>query len=351
MLKAPTLLLCLLASTLISAKPLVIAHRGASGYLPEHTLESKSMAYAMGADYIEQDVVMTKDNELVVLHDLTLDRVTNVADTFPTRHRADGKYYVIDFTLSELRQLKVTEGRSFKQGKTAANYPTRFPLQNSQFAIHTLAEEIELIQGLNKVFNKDVGIYPEIKSPWFFHNEGKDITLAVLKTLKQYGYKNKADKVFVQSFDPNELLRIKTKLLPELNMDIQLVQLVAETSWNETYTNKNGKLVPYSYDWMFKPNAMSKIATYADGLGPWKSMLVNYDNSSGEVTIKDMVDNAHRAGLAVHPYTFRADPGRITPWTNSFEDMVRFYVNDVKVDGVFTDFPDKAVDAISAGVN
>ena len=188
---------------------IVVAHRGASGYLPEHSMAAKSMAYAMGADYIEQDVVMTKDDELVVLHDHYLDRVTNVAEVYPYRKREDGRYYAIDFTLKEIKGLKMTEGFNVKDGKTVAGFPERFPIWKSDFKVHTLAEEIELIQGLNKSTGKNVGIYPEIKAPWFHRHEGKDISVAVLKVLKKYGYTEKTDLVYLQCFDPNELVRLK----------------------------------------------------------------------------------------------------------------------------------------------
>src|SRR5687768_6216800 len=108
---------------------LVIAHRGASGYLPEHRLEAKVLAFAQGADFIEQDVVMTQDDELVVFHDLTLERTTDVASRFPGRAQQDGSYYVIDFTLAELRQLQVSEGFRIVNGSPIANFPDRFPVQ------------------------------------------------------------------------------------------------------------------------------------------------------------------------------------------------------------------------------
>lgn len=112
-----------------SADKVVIAHRGASGYLPEHSLPAKAMAYAQGADYLEQDLVMTKDNELVVLHDHYLDRVTDVAERFPDRARKDGRYYAIDFTLPEIKSLKFTEGFDIdKEGKKVQSYPGRFPM-------------------------------------------------------------------------------------------------------------------------------------------------------------------------------------------------------------------------------
>lgn len=163
-----------LFSSIVSAEPLVIAHRGASGYLPEHTLEAKTLAYAMKPDYIEQDVVMTKDDQLVVLHDHYLDRVTDVAERFPNRARADGRYYAIDFTLAEIKTLRVTEGFDIDaQGNKVAGFPDRFPLWKGDFTVPTLAEEIELIQGLNKTLGYNIGIYPEIKAPWFHRHEAK----------------------------------------------------------------------------------------------------------------------------------------------------------------------------------
>lgn len=246
-------LLALSLSANAFAEPLVIAHRGASGYLPEHTLPAKALAYAMKPDYIEQDVVMTKDDQLVVLHDHYLDRVTDVADRFPTRARADGRYYAIDFTLAEIKSLKVTEGFNLDdQGNRVAGFPTRFPMWQSDFRVATFAEEIELIQGLNKTLGYDVGIYPEIKAPWFHRHEGKDISKAVLATLHQYGYLSKGDKVYLQCFDANELQRINDELMPAMEMDLKLVQLMAYTDWNETMTYKGEKATPYSYDWMFE---------------------------------------------------------------------------------------------------
>ena len=138
----------------------VIAHRGASGYLPEHSLPAKAMAYAQGADYLEQDLVMTKDNELVVLHDHYLDRVTDVAERFPDRARKDGRYYAIDFTLPEIKSLKFTEGFDIdKNGKKVQSYPNRFPMGKSDFRVHTFQEEIEFIQGLNHSTGKNTEIH------------------------------------------------------------------------------------------------------------------------------------------------------------------------------------------------
>lgn len=337
----------ILATSMVSAAQaadkVVIAHRGASGYLPEHTLPAKAMAYAQGADYLEQDLVMTKDNELVVLHNHYLDRVTDVAERFPDRARKDGRYYAIDFTLAEIKSLKFTEGFEIENGKKVQGYPGRFPMGKSDFRVHTFQEEIEFVQGLNHSTGKNIGIYPEIKAPWFHKQEGKDISSKVLAVLKQYGYTGKNDNVYLQCFDANELKRIKNELEPKLGMDLKLVQLIAYNDWQETYEQKaDGKWVEYDYDWMFKPGAMKKIAQYADGIGPDYHMLVVADKSKpGHIVLTDMVKEAHASKLAVHPFTIRADalPKYVTD-VNQLYDVI---YNQAGVDGVFTDFPDKGV--------
>ncbi|KMZ43232.1 MULTISPECIES: glycerophosphodiester phosphodiesterase [Bacillales] len=326
------------------ADKIVIAHRGASAYLPEHTLPAKAMAYAMGVDYIEQDVVMTKDNKLLIMHDHYLDSVTNVAEVYPDRKRKDGRYYVIDFTLDEIKKLKTTEVFTVENGKQVQDYPDRFPLWKSNFSVHTLEEEIELIQGMNKSTGRNVGIYTEIKAPWFHRHEGKDISLAVLQVLKKYGYVSKNDKAYIQTFDPNEAKRIRTELYPQLNMKVKLVQLMAETGWNETMNYENGKAVPYNYDWMFEKGAMKEIAKYADGVGPWKPMIIKEESTRDHLIITNLVKEAHEADLEVHPYTFRADKGQIPAYAASFEELLDQFYFTAGVDGVFTDFPDRAVD-------
>jgi len=330
---------------------LVIAHRGASGYLPEHSLASKAMAYAMGADYIEQDVVMTKDNHLVILHDPYLDRVTNVMELFPDRARdilGEKRWFAIDFTLSEIKSLSMTEAFSVdkKSKQLKANYPARFPLFKSSFRVSTLAEEIELIQGLNHSTGKNVGIYVEIKAPWFHLHQGKDISKVTLKLLKSYGYKSKKDKAFVQCFDPDETRRIGKKLMPELAMELSLVQLIAETDWDETMRFVDGKWEAYNYDWMFASGAMKKIAQYADAIGPWKPMIIDEQSTVTNLIISSMVKDAHAVGMKVHPYTFRLDEGKIPKYADSFEDLLELFLYKVGVDGIFTDFPDKAVEFI-----
>lgn len=307
---------------------LVIAHRGASGYLPEHTLAAKVMAYAQGSDFIEQDLVMTKDDELVVLHDRYLDTVTNVAAVYPHRSRGDGRYYVVDFTLGEIQRLSVSERFEIENGVVKAVFDKRFPLGKSSFRVHTFAAEIELVQGLNQSTGKSVGIYPEMKSPAYHHIEGKDIASATLKVLQQYGYTDKTHQVFLQCFEAKELRRIHDKLMPKMRMDLRLVQLMEPSD---------------EYAWMLGQKGMRKVATYADGIGPSIDSLLSTDSVPPDIKATPLINDAHAAGLVVHPYTFRRERDQMPPFSTDYADFLRLFIDEFGVDGVFTDFPDLTV--------
>lgn len=297
-------------------KKIVVAHRGASGYLPEHTMEAKAMAYAMHPDYIEQDLVLSKDDVPVVIHDIYLDDVTNVHEIFPDRKRADNRYYVIDFTFDELQQLQVTERFDPKTGKQF--YTKRFPKGKGNFKLHSLQQEIELIQGLNYSTGKDIGIYPEIKNPEFHHTNGKDIAKITLDILNEYGYKTKSDKCIFQCFDAKELERVRKELNSELFL-VQLIEFEEETK------------------------QLAHFATYADGIGPWYKQILS-KKVDGKFTFTNLVEQSHKYGLKVHPYTFRAD--QLDEFT-SFDEMMHVLLIDANVDGGFTDFPDKMVAFLS----
>ena len=333
------LALALIGANTLAADKLIIAHRGASGYLPEHTLESKALAFGQGADYLEQDLVMTKDNHLVVIHDHFLDGLTDVAHKFPGRARADGKYYVPDFTLAEIRSLQMTENFKTENGKQVPVYPDRFPLWQGSFKIHTFEEELQFVRGLEKSSGKRIGIYPEIKAPWLHHQEGKDIARATLAMLKKYGYTQKSDPVYLQTFDFNELKRIKTELLPQMGMNVKLVQLVAYSDWGETQARQNGRWVNYDYDWMFKPGAMKEIARYADGVGPaWYMLLDEKQSRPGHIVATPMAADIQTTQLQLHPYTVRRET--LPPYVRNIDEMYAALFEQAKADGIFTDFPD-----------
>ena len=330
---------------------IVVAHRGASGYLPEHSMAAKELAFEMGADYIEQDLVLSKDNKLLVLHDLYLDNVTDVASVYPSRAREDGHFYAIDFTYAEIKKLRLTERFKVVEGKQVAVFPTRSPLWQGQHTVHLFEQELALIAKLNAKNNKAVGIYTEIKSPSFHRNEGKDISKSVLSTLKKAGFNKKSSNVYLQSFDAIELKRIDSELLPSMQMDLKLVQLIAMTSWGLTKVYDANEVSNYSYDWMFAADGMSKVAEYADGVGPFKRMLISKNSTADKLDISPLVTRAHDAGLVVHPYTFRADEGRVEKYANSFEDMLDIFYFKLGVDGVFTDYPDRAVKFLESKAN
>ena len=304
-------------------RPVIIAHRGASGYLPEHTLPAKALAYAMHADYLEQDVVATQDGELVVLHDIHLDRVTDVAERFPQRARADGRYYVRDFDLAELRELKVTE-RLNDAGLPV--FPGRFPPRTGRFHVHTLGEELAMVAGLNRSTGRDTGVYPEIKRPRWHREEGFDITKAVLEELAANGYERHEDPVYLQCFDASEVRRVRE----ELGCKLKLVQLIGENDWKESGSN---------YDQMRSERGVAELAETVDAIGPWMNQLYAMDEESGAPVSTGLTERAHEAGLRVHPYTFRADD--VPAGFRCFEEMVRFFFDELGIDGLFTDFPDR----------
>ena len=302
----------------MSDAPIVIAHRGASGYLPEHTLEAKALAYGLGADYLEQDVVATRDAQLVVLHDLHLDDVTDVASRFPGRQRADGRHYAIDFDLAELQQLAVSERR--KPGSRSARFPERFPADAALFRISTLEQELALIEGLNKSMRRTIGIYPEIKHPRFHHEHGIDLAGKLLAVLAAHGYSNAGSAAYVQCFDADELRRVRE----DLGSRLQLVQLVGEEP---------------EYAPLLTAEGLASVARYADALGPSYKQLVS-PTDVPPLRKSPLVDAAKRAGLKLHPYTFRRD--ELPAFATDFEALVLAFFTEIGVDGLFCDQPDIA---------
>ncbi len=315
-------LILMSAAALAQAQPVIIAHRGASGYLPEHTLEAKAMAHAMGAHYIEQDVVLSKDDVPVVLHDIQIDTVTDVAARFPDRKRADGRWYALDFTLAELKQLRVTERFDAKTGRQV--YPKRFPKGQGHFQIPTLEEELQLIQGLNRSTGRTAGIYPEIKQPAWHRKQGRDISRIVLPILERYGCKTKADPCHVQCFEYSEVKRIRG----ELGWQGRLILLMGGGKKSDDGAD---------LDHLRSPAGLAEIAKIADGIGPPISSIVS-GKTIAERKVTSLAANAHAAGLQVHPYTLRADdlPKNVT----SAGELLGLLLGEAKADGLFSDHPD-----------
>lgn len=313
-------------------RPLIIAHRGACGYLPEHTLEAKALAIGMGADYVEQDVVATRDDQLIVLHDIHLDRVTDVAKRYPDRHRPDGRFYVRDFDLAELRSLRVWE-RLNDEGNEV-QFANRFPAGSGNFRIASLEDELGLIAGLVRSRGRPVGIYPEIKLPAWHKANGIDLSPKLLETLARFGYREASDPVFVQCFDARELERLRDDLDCRLN----LIQLIGENAWGESDTD---------YEELRTAEGLARVAKTANGIGPGLWQLYSLAEIDGQPVSTGLVSRAHGHSLAVHPYTFRAD--QLPAGFETFDSAVQWFSESLGVDGLFTDFPDRAILALSGG--
>lgn len=291
---------CSSIKTPIRSSGIIIAHRGASAFLPEHTLEAYAYAHAHDVNFIEPDIVLTKDNVPICLHDVTLETTTNVEEIFPKRKRADGHWYAIDFNLAEIKKLSVHE----RTHQNRSIFPNRFPKGLSSFKVPTLMEFIELIQGLNISTGKKIGIYPEIKKPEFHLRNGINSAPIIMKILKKYKYDNHHEKIFIQSFHPDTLKNLKTKM--------PLIQLIGENDWGDSSTNFN----------RLKTNVgLKEIRTYAHGIGIW------LDHIKQDPTL---IKRAKSIGLEVHAFTHR--PERTKHSKN-------YYFRTLGLDGIFSDAP------------
>ena len=291
--------------------PLVIAHRGASGHRPEHTLEAYELGIAMGADFIEPDLVITKDGILIARHENEISETTDVssrpelADRRTTK-RIDGLavtgWFTEDFTLAEIKTLRARE-----------RLPFRDHSYDGRFEIPTFEEVLDL------AVRRGVGVYPETKHPSYFRGIGLPLEEPLLDALEKRGWTGRDAPVFIQSFETGNLRELRKQT------GVRLIQLL----------EAEGHGPPSLED-------LAWIATYADGIGPDKRLIVPRDHDGRLLPPTSLVEDAHRAGLAVHPWTFRSDPQFLAPEYDGWpeREIEQFY--ELGVDGVFSDFPDIA---------
>ena len=381
-------------NTLNGQDPLVIGHRGASGILPEHTLEAYSTAIAQGADFIEPDLVTTSDGVLIARHEPILDDTTNIAEVFGEDRMStkilDGEevtaYFAEDFTLEEIKQLRAVQSRDFRDRAF-----------NNAFEIPTFEEVIQLVQETEAETGVQVGIYPETKHPTFFDLQGLSLEEPLVETLEAIGFTD-PDRIFIQSFEFQNLIELQGMLDEKGFGDIPLVQLYGRTT--EDVDPNEGFSVPYDIRYNLEQgndlaaiygqeflaaveNGLSEDTTYrdldsaemlqvisdlyAEGAGPWKNNIILREpleepvdgNGDGEAEvttqltgeITSFVEDAHAAGLQVHPYTHRneerfltldADGNFQTP-----EEEIEQYI-EIGFDGFFTDFPATGVAVVDS---
>lgn len=309
-------------------RPQVAAHRGASAYLPEHTIPAKTMAYAMNPDFIEQDVVMTKDGVLMIMHDPDLDTTTDVAKKFPGRARENGKYYAIDFTWPEIETLTVTERFDPATGKPI--FAGRFPVDTGiEFKVPKFEDELKLIQGLNKSTGKDIGVYVEVKEPEFHKQAGKDITGEVIKMLDKYGYNSPDANSILQIFSYDGVKDARAK-----GWKGDLAMLVIPGGQHLV----DDKAV---HDYLLTPEGIAEVSQYATIYAPWFSSLAVPSEDGQSYKVNDLADVARKNGMKVHSWTWRKDQP-FKGFKNSDEALdVAF--KKIKLDGMFADFPDEMI--------
>ena len=330
------------APTLSGDRPIVIAHRGASGNIIEHTLEAYQKGIDYGADFIEPDLVLTKDGVLVVRHENEISGTTNVAEKPEFADRkvmktVDGREYngwfTEDFTLAELKTLRAKERLPEVRAENT--------VYDGQFEIPTFEEVLQLLKEHEAKTGKRVGVYPETKHPSYFASIGLAHEKPMLELLSNYGFDGADDPIFIQSFEVGnlQLLAKKTK--------IRLVQLVADRGGPP---DRDG----LSYADMITPAGLANIAKYASGLGPSKSLVIGHDDQGRLEKPSSLVANAHKAGLVVHPWTFRIENVFLpAEFRSGHKDSA---IGDVKaeieaylatgIDGIFSDNPREAARAV-----
>jgi glycerophosphoryl diester phosphodiesterase len=299
----------------------VAAYRGASGQLPENSLSAFVLAAALKSDFISMDLVMTRDDHLVVYRDIDITDTSNVAVLFPERERQDGRYYVIDFTLAELQQLNLT------LEKDARLNSSRIP---------AFTDVLFLLRKMEKVFGYTIGIAPEIKKPWFHLNEGKDISKAVMDELQRFHYTESGTSVFLQCYDPDELQRIHKKLLVPRAINLRLVQLIDTNDGNETQRLVRGKWVPYNFEWLYTRTGAKLLALYADAVGMSTTRLLTIADDS---LYADFLSNIGEENIKIHAL-FLGNNTKVNAVNfNSYADLLNRLLDQVNVDMIVTDLP------------
>ena len=313
--------------------PIIIGHRGACGYRPEHTLASYELAIELGADFIEPDLVSTKDGVLIARHENEISGTTDVAQKFPqckVRKVIDGEevegWFTEDFTLKELKTLRAKERLEFRDHS-----------HDGKYQIPALQEIIDLAKRRSVEKGRVIGIYPETKHPSYFRSIGLNLEEPLVQVLKDAGWDKADSPVFIQSFEVTNLKDLKKMIATPL---IQLFEDTAMRPFDFVAARD-----PRTYGDLMQPEALTSMAAYARGIGPWKRLIVSENPDLSLKAPGRLVQDAHAAGLLVHPYTFRNEPRFLSPDYKGDPEAEYIQFFKLGVDGVFSDFSDTAFTA------
>ncbi len=312
---------------------LIVGHRGASGYRPEHTLASYELAIEQGADYIEPDLVMTKDGVLIARHENEISGTTDVEAKFPDRKKTktiDGKqirgWFSEDFTITEIKTLRARE-----------RLATRDQSYNGKYEVPTFEEVLDLAVRKSKEKGRPIGVYAETKHPTYFADEKLLLEPAIVKALASKGLNRTDAPVFIQSFELTNLFALK-KLSP-----VRLIFLLDERGERpyDFVKNKDRR----TYGDLLKPESLRELGQTIYGIGPYKRLILPESLLGSLQEPTSVVQDAHAAGLKVHPYTFRSDKAYLNRAykENPEAEYLQFFA--LGIDGLFSDFPDHAVRA------
>jgi glycerophosphoryl diester phosphodiesterase len=323
---------------------LVIGHRGASGYRPEHTLASYELAARMGADYIEPDLVSTKDGVLVARHENEISGTTDVASHPELADRRTTKvvdgtsvtgWFTEDLTLAELKTLRAKERLPLVRQENT--------IYDGRYEVPTLQEVLDLRAQLSRELHRQIGVYPETKHPTYFDGIGLSLEEPLLRSLRRNGLNRASAPVFVQSFETDNLQELRA-----LGLLTRVVQLLGGSGAPYDLVAAGD---PSTYADLATRRGLREVATYADGIGPDKQLVIPWRADGTLGTPTRLVRNAHRAGLLVHPYTFRAENAYLpadyrvgtdpTAYGRAIDEQLAYL--DAGVDGLFTDQPDIGV--------
>ena len=334
--------------TLDGKKPLIIAHRGASGYMPDHTLQGYTKAVELGADFIEPDLVSTKDGVLIARHEPNLKDTTDIATRpefaqYKRTMSVDGHdeegWFASDLTLAQIKTLRAKQPR--------ADRSTQY---NGQFQIPTFEEILKLRADLSKKYGREIGVYPETKHPAWHHALGLGFEDKLVNILKKHGLNRANAPVYIQSFELTNLKALKKMT------QVPLIYLLDADD-----VNKDGSIAtirPYdfvksgdtrTYADMLKPENLKEVAKTANGIGPWKVYIASYrtdaDGKKYRLPANDLVKRAHALGLKVHPYTFRNEAKHLTEDDKGdpYNEYATYFATGI--DGLFSDYTDTAVAA------